>query len=175
MGLDPSPPPLQLGLQKGKKLHIWHLNLSDVTLNNPPQKKKIIFQGQNIYSGCNKLQIQYSHLSDVTVNYNNDRSFDFTNPSLPPGELSLVCVFCVWKQILGRVTVDYEYAPFSGRFTNPFLSHGEVNAGMCVVCSEKNSRESCSFITLDESTTSDRLHRSIVTAIFFPYCCRMVQ
>jgi len=44
------------------------------------------FNRQNIYSGCNQLNIQYSHLSDVTVNYNNDRTYDFTNPSLPPGD-----------------------------------------------------------------------------------------
>eukprot|EP00286_Rhodomonas_abbreviata_P023653 CAMPEP_0181314790 /NCGR_PEP_ID=MMETSP1101-20121128/15010_1 /TAXON_ID=46948 /ORGANISM="Rhodomonas abbreviata, Strain Caron Lab Isolate" /LENGTH=236 /DNA_ID=CAMNT_0023421915 /DNA_START=483 /DNA_END=1190 /DNA_ORIENTATION=- len=41
------------------------------------------FQGMNIYSGCNTLQIQFSNLTDVTVKYNNERSFDFTNPSLP--------------------------------------------------------------------------------------------
>ncbi len=44
------------------------------------------FQGKNIYSGCNTLSIQYSNLPDITVKYNNDRSYDFTNPSLPAGE-----------------------------------------------------------------------------------------
>ncbi len=44
------------------------------------------FQGKNIYSGCNTLNIQYSNLPDITVKYNNDRSYDFTNPSLPAGE-----------------------------------------------------------------------------------------
>lgn len=43
------------------------------------------FQGKNIYSGCNTLNIQYSNLPDITVKYNNDRSYDFTNPSLPAG------------------------------------------------------------------------------------------
>jgi hypothetical protein len=43
------------------------------------------FQGKNIYSGCNTLNIQFSNLPDITVKYNNDRSYDFTNPSLPAG------------------------------------------------------------------------------------------
>ena len=47
------------------------------------------FQGKNIYSGCNTLNIQYSNLPDITVKYNNDRSYDFTNPSLPAGEQGL--------------------------------------------------------------------------------------
>ena len=47
------------------------------------------FQGKNIYSGCNTLNIQYSNLPDITVKYNNDRSYDFTNPTLPAGEQGL--------------------------------------------------------------------------------------
>jgi polypyrimidine tract-binding protein 2 len=44
------------------------------------------FQGKNIYSGCNTLHIGYSNLPEITVKYNNDRSYDFTNPNLPSGE-----------------------------------------------------------------------------------------
>ncbi|XP_039138281.1 polypyrimidine tract-binding protein homolog 3-like isoform X1 [Dioscorea cayenensis subsp. rotundata] len=40
-------------------------------------------QGRNIYDGCCQLDIQYSNLNELQVNYNNDRSRDFTNPSLP--------------------------------------------------------------------------------------------
>ncbi|KAK9678722.1 hypothetical protein RND81_11G229300 [Saponaria officinalis] len=39
--------------------------------------------GRNIYDGCCQLDIQYSNLSDLQVNYNNERSRDFTNPDLP--------------------------------------------------------------------------------------------
>uniref|UniRef100_A0ACD5VUB0 Uncharacterized protein n=1 Tax=Avena sativa TaxID=4498 RepID=A0ACD5VUB0_AVESA len=39
--------------------------------------------GRNIYDGCCQLDIQYSNLSELQVHYNNDRSRDFTNPSLP--------------------------------------------------------------------------------------------
>ncbi|KAL0927091.1 hypothetical protein M5K25_001248 [Dendrobium thyrsiflorum] len=39
--------------------------------------------GRNIYDGCCQLDIQYSNLSELQVNYNNERSRDFTNPSLP--------------------------------------------------------------------------------------------
>ncbi|XP_042494756.1 polypyrimidine tract-binding protein homolog 3-like isoform X1 [Macadamia integrifolia] len=40
-------------------------------------------QGRNIYDGCCTLDIQFSNLSELQVNYNNERSRDFTNPSLP--------------------------------------------------------------------------------------------
>ncbi|KAK9134437.1 hypothetical protein Syun_013767 [Stephania yunnanensis] len=43
-------------------------------------------QGRNIYDGCCQLDIQFSNLSELQVNYNNERSRDFTNPSLPSGE-----------------------------------------------------------------------------------------
>lgn len=39
--------------------------------------------GRNIYDGCCQLDIQYSNLTELQVNYNNDRSRDFTNPNLP--------------------------------------------------------------------------------------------
>ncbi|XP_034691035.1 polypyrimidine tract-binding protein homolog 3-like isoform X2 [Vitis riparia] len=40
-------------------------------------------QGRNIYDGCCQLDIQFSNLTELQVNYNNERSRDFTNPSLP--------------------------------------------------------------------------------------------
>ncbi|GAB2275289.1 hypothetical protein Dimus_010049 [Dionaea muscipula] len=40
-------------------------------------------QGRNIYDGCCQLDIQYSNLDELQVNYNNDRTRDFTNSSLP--------------------------------------------------------------------------------------------
>eukprot|EP00249_Psilotum_nudum_P008476 c21298_g1_i1 orf=336-1742(+) len=40
-------------------------------------------QGRNIYDGCCTLDIQFSNLSELHVHYNNDRTRDFTNPSLP--------------------------------------------------------------------------------------------
>ncbi|XP_020260067.1 polypyrimidine tract-binding protein homolog 3-like isoform X2 [Asparagus officinalis] len=40
-------------------------------------------QGRNIYDGCCQLDIQFSNLSELQVNYNNERSRDFTNSSLP--------------------------------------------------------------------------------------------
>ncbi|KAK9110522.1 hypothetical protein Sjap_018582 [Stephania japonica] len=43
-------------------------------------------QGRNIYDGCCQLDIQFSNLSELQVNYNNERSRDFTNPSLPSGD-----------------------------------------------------------------------------------------
>ncbi|KAH7671229.1 HnRNP-L/PTB protein [Dioscorea alata] len=40
-------------------------------------------QGRNIYDGCCQLDIQFSNLNELQVNYNNERSRDFLNPSLP--------------------------------------------------------------------------------------------
>ncbi|WOL16054.1 hypothetical protein Cni_G24836 [Canna indica] len=40
-------------------------------------------QGRNIYDGCCQLDIQFSNLNELQVNYNNERSRDFTNPTLP--------------------------------------------------------------------------------------------
>ncbi|XP_058114359.1 polypyrimidine tract-binding protein homolog 3-like, partial [Magnolia sinica] len=45
-------------------------------------------QGRNIYDGCCHLDIQFSNLSELQVNYNNERSRDFTNPSLPSDQTS---------------------------------------------------------------------------------------
>lgn len=42
-----------------------------------------LLQGRNIYDGCCQLDIQYSNLEELQVHYNNDRTRDFTNPSLP--------------------------------------------------------------------------------------------
>ncbi|XP_010527312.1 PREDICTED: polypyrimidine tract-binding protein homolog 3-like isoform X1 [Tarenaya hassleriana] len=41
-------------------------------------------QGRNIYDGCCQLDIQFSNLEELQVNYNNERSRDYTNPTLPP-------------------------------------------------------------------------------------------
>lgn len=45
--------------------------------------------GQNIYNSCCTLRIEYSKLSSLNVKYNNDKSRDYTNPSLPTGDPTL--------------------------------------------------------------------------------------
>ncbi|CAF4725731.1 unnamed protein product, partial [Rotaria sp. Silwood1] len=47
---------------------------------------KLQLHGQNIYNGCCTLQIEYSKLHSLTVKFNNDKSRDYTNPTLPSGE-----------------------------------------------------------------------------------------
>ncbi|XP_019429120.1 PREDICTED: polypyrimidine tract-binding protein homolog 3-like [Lupinus angustifolius] len=44
---------------------------------------KNALQGRNVYDGCCQLDIQFSNLDDLQVNYNTDRTRDFTNPDLP--------------------------------------------------------------------------------------------
>ena len=46
---------------------------------------KLSLDGQNIYACCT-LRIEYSKLSNLNVKYNNDKSRDYTNPSLPTGD-----------------------------------------------------------------------------------------
>ena len=50
------------------------------------QAAKLSLDGQNIYNACCTLRIEYSKLSNLNVKYNNDKSRDYTNPSLPTGE-----------------------------------------------------------------------------------------
>ncbi|CAF0943747.1 unnamed protein product, partial [Didymodactylos carnosus] len=50
------------------------------------QQAKLQLHGQNIYNGCCTLQIEYSKLYSLTVKYNNDKSRDYTNPTLPSGD-----------------------------------------------------------------------------------------
>ncbi|KRF99492.1 uncharacterized protein Dwil_GK10936, isoform B [Drosophila willistoni] len=50
------------------------------------QHAKSLLDGQNIYNGCCTLRIDNSKLTALNVKYNNDKSRDFTNPALPPGE-----------------------------------------------------------------------------------------
>jgi len=38
---------------------------------------------QHIYTGCCLLQITFSKMKDLVVKYNNDKSWDYTNPNLP--------------------------------------------------------------------------------------------
>ena len=41
--------------------------------------------GKNVYDGCCTLKIEYSRQDSLSIRYNNDKSFDFTNPNLPQG------------------------------------------------------------------------------------------
>ena len=42
--------------------------------------------GQNIYNGCCTLRIDFSKLQELNVKFNNDKSWDYTNPNLPTGD-----------------------------------------------------------------------------------------
>ncbi|EDS28948.1 polypyrimidine tract binding protein [Culex quinquefasciatus] len=50
------------------------------------QHAKQTLDGQNIYNGCCTLRIDNSKLTSLNVKYNNDKSRDYTNPTLPSGE-----------------------------------------------------------------------------------------
>ncbi|ESO02174.1 hypothetical protein HELRODRAFT_94426 [Helobdella robusta] len=46
--------------------------------------------GQNIYNGCCTLRIDYSHLETLQVKYNNEKTYDYTDPNLPSGPMASV-------------------------------------------------------------------------------------
>jgi len=50
------------------------------------QAAKLSLDSQNIYNNCCTLRIEYSKLPSLNVRYNNDKSRDYTNPTLPTGE-----------------------------------------------------------------------------------------
>lgn len=56
---------------------------------NAAQQARNGLDGQNVYNGCCTLRIDYSKLSTLNVKYNNDKSRDYTNPTLPSGEMTL--------------------------------------------------------------------------------------
>ena len=41
--------------------------------------------GQNIYNGGCTLRIDFSNMKKLSVKYNNDKMWDYTNPHLPSG------------------------------------------------------------------------------------------
>ncbi|XP_043289144.1 polypyrimidine tract-binding protein 1 isoform X2 [Venturia canescens] len=53
------------------------------------QTAKFSLDGQNIYNSCCTLRIDYSKMQSLNVKYNNDKSRDYTNPTLPTGDASL--------------------------------------------------------------------------------------
>ncbi|CAF2955681.1 unnamed protein product [Rotaria sp. Silwood2] len=59
------------------------IQLKDATT---AQSAKLNLNGQNIYNGCCTLQIDFSKLHALNVKYNNDKSRDYTNPTLPSSE-----------------------------------------------------------------------------------------
>ncbi|XP_051161802.1 polypyrimidine tract-binding protein 2 isoform X2 [Leptopilina boulardi] len=53
------------------------------------QAAKFSLDGQNIYNSCCTLRIDYSKMQNLNVKYNNDKSRDYTNPTLPTGDANL--------------------------------------------------------------------------------------
>ena len=50
------------------------------------QTAKLSLDGQNIYTNCCTLRIDYSKLPCLNVKFNNEKSFDYTRSDLPYGE-----------------------------------------------------------------------------------------
>ncbi|KAJ6938097.1 hypothetical protein NC651_004712 [Populus alba x Populus x berolinensis] len=71
----------------GEDCHVsevgWFSSPYPVPVTPVAVQARTSLQGRNIYDGCCQLDIQFSNLDELQVNYNNDRSRDFTNPNLP--------------------------------------------------------------------------------------------
>eukprot|EP00123_Amoebidium_parasiticum_P017180 comp23744_c1_seq2/m.40991 comp23744_c1_seq2/g.40991 ORF comp23744_c1_seq2/g.40991 comp23744_c1_seq2/m.40991 type:complete len:472 (-) comp23744_c1_seq2:501-1916(-) len=50
------------------------------------KQARTMLDGQNLYARCCTLKIEPSKLTTLTVKYNNEKSWDFTNPNLPTGD-----------------------------------------------------------------------------------------
>ena len=79
------------------------------------QAAKLSLDGQNIYNGCCTLRIEYSKLSNLNVKYNNDKSRDYTNPTLPTGDHGMDNLQQGGHSVLG--------SPFLG-LANPLAAYG---------------------------------------------------
>ncbi|KAK3928299.1 Polypyrimidine tract-binding protein 2 [Frankliniella fusca] len=60
--------------------------LIQLSSDREAQAAKVSLDGQNIYHNCCTLRIDFSKMSSLNVKFNNEKSRDFTNPSLPAGE-----------------------------------------------------------------------------------------
>ena len=101
--------------------------LVQMSESNAAQQAKQNMENQNVFSGltffsylngkkfrCCTLRIDYSKLSTLNVKYNNDKSRDYTNPSLPSGEITLE-----QSLQLGLHSLLPTASPYSFTFTNP--------------------------------------------------------
>jgi len=48
-----------------------------------------VLNGSNVYYGCCTLRIDFSKLSTLNVRYNNEKSRDFTDPTLSAGNVAV--------------------------------------------------------------------------------------
>jgi len=88
------------------------------------QAAKLSLDGQNIYNACCTLRIEYSKLSNLNVKYNNDKSRDYTNPTLPTGDPTM-------DSALGQGTMTLQQnMQQAAAAAAGHGSHGAANAGM---------------------------------------------
>ncbi|KZS00390.1 putative Polypyrimidine tract-binding protein 2 [Daphnia magna] len=70
------------------------------------QAAKLTLDGQNIYNSCCTLRIEYSKLSSLNVKYNNDKSRDYTNPTLPTGDHNLDAFAITGKLLISIIHLN---------------------------------------------------------------------
>ncbi|KAG8185080.1 hypothetical protein JTE90_029695 [Oedothorax gibbosus] len=92
------------------------------------QAAKLSLDGQNIYNSCCTLRVEYSKLSNLNVKFNNDKSRDFTNPTLPTGDITidnLGLPGLELSRLSGNLPMSFlENLGSMGVLTSPFAAHG---------------------------------------------------
>jgi len=91
------------------------------------QAAKLSLDGQNIYNACCTLRIEYSKLSNLNVKYNNDKSRDYTNPSLPTGDPALDLHSAGSALALNGMGVGVTGGSAAGMLGAPFAAMGLAN------------------------------------------------
>ncbi|KAH7387807.1 hypothetical protein KP509_16G041900 [Ceratopteris richardii] len=81
-------------------------------------------QGRNVYDGCCTLDIQFSNLSELQVQFNNDRTRDYTNAALPtePG--------VPFYGDNGNMHVPYQQMPLGGAAAAAAMFGGVLPPGI---------------------------------------------
>ncbi|PKU63864.1 Polypyrimidine tract-binding protein like 3 [Dendrobium catenatum] len=92
-------------------------------LHQSALQAKIALQGRNIYDGCCQLDIQFSNLNELQVNYNNDRS-------RPMAEWGCFLSALLHRQTNGRVIVELLLYPtgrhMAGKGLRYFVAYGRA-------------------------------------------------
>ncbi|XP_076347390.1 polypyrimidine tract-binding protein 1-like isoform X2 [Tachypleus tridentatus] len=99
------------------------------------QAAKLTLNGQNIYNACCTLRIEYSKLTNLNVKYNNEKSRDFTNPTLMTGDPTLDALgiagsmtspFNPASGLASPLTATYGAIPFGGFALPPTVTSPSV-------------------------------------------------
>jgi hnRNP-L/PTB/hephaestus splicing factor len=91
---------------------------------------KQLLDGQNLFHAANTLRIEFSKLQQLNVKYNNDKSRDYTNPSLPSmtTQSSLNDVMSDQSLMTSLLNSGHHSQSQQQLFANPFAVNQSLNS-----------------------------------------------